>query len=67
MDIQTGMSLWSSVSVCSLIRLGNSSGPRAEGEQRYQMDSARGATLREKHKVDKREKWTGIKTTTITS
>lgn len=40
------VSLWPSVSVCSLIRPGNSIGPRSEGEQRYQMDSGRGVKIR---------------------
>lgn len=39
------VSLWPSVSVCSLIRPGNSTGPRSEGEQRYQMDSGRGSQI----------------------
>lgn len=36
------VSFWPSVSVCSLIRPGNSIGPCSEGEQRYQMDTGRG-------------------------
>lgn len=46
------MSFWPSVTVCSLIRPGNSIGPRSEGEQRYQMDIGRG--------VKKKMKWTGL-------
>lgn len=45
------VSLWPSVSVCSLIKPGNSTGPRSEGEQMYQMDSWRGVKIR-------KTKWT---------
>lgn len=47
--METGMSFWPSVTVCSLIRPGNSIGPRSEGEQRYQMDIGRGV----------KKKWNG--------
>ena len=49
------VSLWPSVSVCSLIRPGNSIGPRSEGEQRYQMDSWRGVEIRKKNKMDRKK------------
>lgn len=42
----TDVSFWLSASVCPLIRPGNSIGPCAEGEQRYQMDIGRGVKKR---------------------
>lgn len=49
------VSLWPSVSVCSLIRPGNSTGPRSEGEQKVPDGLWEGCSDKE-NKMDREKK-----------